>query len=340
MMEKIQQGLNVVSKFAVVLFLFASIAMEAAIGAGGPCTRPDNVAKDDGECWNSLSGPQKSAVIRGIWVGIEINKNSLKVRGEDPYSFMYVDYSSLPGKTNIGDIISYFDELYGYAVNRNITWENAYVLASLRHRDDDSNDRLSLLRFFRDNNSLPTSGTWDGNFDDGRIKIVSNGKNYTIRLAGVDVRGVDAAINERIKNISTVLGGMNFFEFCSTEPTADIDIGYPYDLFDENRNLNAVVTINGAYVCIKDKVYSLSSAFGGSYSSKVVLNTFLVSKGLSKFDNGSDPLWSEERTNAKGIWDIVSQQSNAEKIGLYIHGGSEDKYIEKINKIMLGLEDH
>lgn len=138
----------------VLLMLALSISQIAA-AEDSPCAK-NNVTTNDGTCWNSLGVPTRQWLIGGIWAGMHARATADGMIGRDPGYFITTDWIATPNSTTIGDIQKYFDKFYGTPANRSIQWSDAYFLAAMHVRDDDSNDEAGLLRLLRSGKALPT----------------------------------------------------------------------------------------------------------------------------------------------------------------------------------------
>jgi len=310
--------------FVLSVFSCASLAM------ADPCMNKDNYIQENGECWLSLSFSEKSDKITGIWTGLKIARLNANFNGNRIVSiFRNYDFTGLPEATNVGDIVDYFDKLYSYPVNRNIDWRYAYILSALNAKDDDSNDRLSLVRFLRDYKELPTIGVWIETKSIDRIVVSVDGQNLEVKLAGVSSSGVSEETKATALNVLNKLMFLDWLP-CTEEPTrATVALTYPDDLFYEDGTLTASVEVYGLGVCLNERAVTTQELYGSSISD-FILNDFLLRKGLARPEGAYDPQWSKERRDTRK-WATDYMADEAVKSALYDYGGKTEPAIEFIS---------
>src|SRR5687767_2780158 len=139
----------------IVTLILLAFAGPAAAQSDACST--NGIVKHDGECWETLTFNTRYGIIWGIWTGIETRARADRLAGNNPNYYFGVDWASSRSGTRVGDIERFFSSLYAAPAHRAISWTDAYLLAALNGRDDDSNDQAGLLRMFRDGASLPTT---------------------------------------------------------------------------------------------------------------------------------------------------------------------------------------
>src|SRR5690348_8748003 len=88
------------------------IAVALATGAHAqetPCRRADNVAKNEGGCWRSLSLLEKQQTILGFWAGSQARGIADDLIDRQASYSDFRDWLKIPPKTSIQDITEYFD---------------------------------------------------------------------------------------------------------------------------------------------------------------------------------------------------------------------------------------
>lgn len=294
-----------------------------AIGqaAADPCIDDNNIAINDGKCWRTLTPQLKSGVIHGIWIGQRVQAAALEMRGGDGNVWFGVDWASVPEGTSLGDIIAYFDKLYETPANRKIEWHNAYLLAALMMRDDDENDRLSLLTFLRSNDEIPVAGTIAGLKSANVLQIESSGKTFDVRLQGIIV---PESIRSKTEDFLRGLRFGAYFGRCERVMPTPVTLYYGTELFDQDGLLTADIRISShVEICVNGTPIPLGE---GNYSFTNV-GHFLLMHGLAEHDPRVDPKWSDER-KGRGDGDYSEAPREAQ---LYIFGEQTDPRVEVIS---------
>lgn len=284
--------------------------------------------KTDGACWNSLVPIAKLNVVKGIWVGGQTRSKTLKLAGMDTFIWMSVDLNEVPPSTTLGDVMAYFDELYSSPANRDILWSSAYVLAAMKARDDDENDRLNLLRFLRENEWLPTGGILLGADGADQVRVSVDGKALTIKLAGVDVSGEPPTTKALIPKF---IDGLKKYGYggCHEPSDTSVEITYHDDIFDSQNRLVAYVSVpNYGFICSSKQIPV--GELSGHNGTRWMLNGYLIRKGLAKPLPASDPKWTKAKRDAREWLTATLGENASEKAGFYRFGGKKDPLVETI----------
>lgn len=297
---------------SALLIISLSLRIAMAQESDDACTEKQ-IVQDNGRCWNTLQNFQKSFIIRGMWAGKRIAWATARLEGNQPVNLLQIDYSFVPTDTSIGDIQGYFDELYATPANRRIDWADAYILAAQKMRDDDSNDRLSMIRFLRDHGEIPVNGVWVASKSPSTLVIrVEDGRDIDIKLAGL---ALDEAHFDKQSKLVRFLDAMrqaNYFP-CSQFSSLPVKLLYRDELFDSEGNLSAYLQLPYfAGVCKHGKELKLGQVFNAS--SDIDLNYFLVRSGLASVNRQVDPQWSEERRRIRQF--MISSADNLKSSGL------------------------
>jgi len=309
----------------------------------------ERAATFDGSCWNSLRGSEKDAIILGIWAGERSRSTGDSLIGPWRGTLHWLE---VPESTTTTDIIDYFDLLYKTPANRGILWHWAYILAAMNARDDDSDDRLPLIRFLRDHGSLPTSGYIVGAKAPDIITVKTDQGQLDIHLEGVTNKGMnDAQRNRATAFLDALSSGSDselqvrlevwFAEQRSIEPTRKtacdkppglpVSLEYHWQLFQDGKTLSAsVFTDTGSVVCLKDRkiqITELDPEGTMTYREALSLNDLLISIGLALPDQDVDPKWPEAIANQRHQ-NRVPEDTKSK--GLYIYGTSRVPVIDGI----------
>ncbi|MFH1672359.1 MAG: thermonuclease family protein [Pseudomonadota bacterium] len=132
--------------------------------------------------WNTMNTGEKKCLIAGIWMGQ--TPSSLDTP-QQPYTYRYAE------STTVEDYIKECNVFYSNPEHRKITIIDAYVLATIKLRDDDSDDYGYVLKMLLDNKRLPNRGKVVGVIDGDTIEIEENGTKWEIRLFGIDAPEID-----------------------------------------------------------------------------------------------------------------------------------------------------
>ena len=305
--------------------------------AAQQCSNPDNVIKTDGECWNSLSTGEKQQIIKGIWTGIEIAKKDARFSGEGVSYFFHMEHSRSAPKTTIGDHIKYIDKLYSYPVNRNIEWSNAFIISSINSRDDDSNDRINMVRFLRENKEIPTSGVLVEIISPDSIKIENDNNYYVVRLQGI-YAPKNQEYYAKAMNVMSSLKTANWNDACNNKnKNASVKLVYGPEFFDENNDLVAEVKLIGRNFCVSGKTLKLSDLWGGDFS-EYSINSLLLRNGLATFRASSDAAWSREKKFSERL--LKYSADSAMKKNFYLHGAEKSPEIEYVSELLKQGQRH
>lgn len=285
----------------------------------------NRVVSLDGECWNSLSPLEKTNTIRGMWAGMATNETSAALSGDASLHFFERDWSATPESTTIADLMGYFDRLYSTPANRPIQWRWAYILAAMEARDDDSDDRLSLIRFLRQNENVPTSGVLVGARTADTVIVRSNDKDYDIHIDGVSAAG----LTDKQRHTATAfLNGLakSSFTDCDDASATFVKIIYDWSMFQGDNRLSGGVLIQTPNICIGKAAVSISDIIGSNVS---VLNVgyAMLTRGLAYQDKYVDPKWPEDASrDRRSDYNVRKAREQA----LYVYGGEEVPAVEKI----------
>ena len=317
------------------VFLAAiSLSVIATEAWAAPCLSPDNIVKEDGECWISLTEIEKSFILRGVWAGVGARDEALQLVDQAPNRFVSPDLLAIPDSTSITDLLTYIDTLYEKPANRAIRWKYAYMLATMNARDDDDNDAKQLTKMLRENGGLPVYAKLVRAVSPDAIEVLDSGKMYRIRLAGVTSVDVPVELSEMAEAILESLSTVGLS--CEREPHGYINLIYADEFFDDNNDLSAYVSVPTYYsLCIDGNELPISSALrelGRSNSSgRLIVNWYLAYIGLLRKDQHADPSWSSEkkyfRDNLMDITPPVSQHHNT-----YLHGQERLDWAERASR--------
>lgn len=273
-----------------------------------PCIRSGVVASD-GMCWQSLQRSEKQSRILGIWSGINLGGfvNSLIGQHDFRSNFWRRPWILVHEQTTVGDIINYIDSIFQTPANRSMDIWQAYFLAALRSRDDDSNDYDGALLHFRAGRFIPRRGELVGFIDPNIILIrpEANSDPVEVRLSGT--RKGKATSGPAIEFLGGLTWIRQFYDgSCTSEERflrrVQLDLEYPFDLFDENRRLSAVVYINtytnGICVNGQHKEFPRSVFDRGGFN----LNKFLVRSDSLDVDLNSDPKWTDDNRSSGELY--------------------------------------
>lgn len=314
-----------------MLFFFGA-AMPTTQAADTQCIK-DGIARNDGGCWNSLSLSEKAAVVRGIWVGQSSRINADDAGGSS--SFRYPrDWLSTPDSTMAGDVIDYFDLLYKTPANRSVTWEWACILAAMNARDDDSDDRLSLLKFLREHGSIPFSGTLVGVKGPDVVTIHSDQGTFDVKLDGVSSEGLSAS--QKLAATAFLKGmqhGDSYFSasMCNPAKNLPVALAYKYQFFDGNMLAADLQIANLGVMCSNGVVIDPTELWKGigwpAIPQALSLNYFLIEAGLLRPDEKTDPKWPDALIQARPAGSLTDKATAGH---LYIYGNETVPVVEKI----------
>lgn len=318
-------------KQGLVFGLFVCVIFGGSFSVfAAECVGRDNVVLNDGGCWNSISRADKNAVMRGIWVGLETRRLGNELVGQSSSDLLSFDHTTAPNETTMGDLTKYFDKLYSYPVNRRILWPYAYLLAVLNARDDDSNDRLALVRFLRDYGSLPLGGSLAKVISVNTIMVKTRtGELHKVKLAGVASDGTSAEVQSTALNLLAKLQHARYGK-CQTdndEGPVTVSLRYKDQFFDSDNVLSAYVAIYGGHICKDGEAVSLQSIWDGINTFE--LNSLLLRNGLAKAVKETDPAWTKERRRIRE-WNTEWGEKRAKDQKMYSFGNIKNPWIELV----------
>lgn len=317
------------TRFLLIFFVFTLIP--ALASAEPPCPSGGAATVRDGQCWRTLEPSEKNLVIAGLWSGMAIVHETLAYGGKNTRLRNQKNFADIPEATTAADVVSYFDAFYTSPANRLISWREAYVLAALQANDDDSNDLQTAIRFFRDEQTLPRGGKWDGNIDGNRIEIRTRQGRVIVQLAGVADDTPEEDTQAHILNLMEVIKTADWRDNCDGESPEEIFVRltYPYELFSADGHLVAEVDVGGDHVCVHGEMVAMPDLWGRSGFFDI--GGLLLRRGLALPARLEDPKWPKERRNA--FAHVTSQADEAKEKKLYIHGGAEDPMIALISRM-------
>ena len=289
-----------------------------------PCLA-GNIAKKDGPCWNSLSTSDKIGVIRGFWIGKAARKIADSLIHDTPLYWIYRDWLEIPDSTTLGDLVNYFDRLYKIPANRKIDWHWAYILAAMNFRDDDSDDRLSLIRFLRHHKRLPTEGKFIGVKAPDVVTVRAGDNVFDIQLAGVSSQQMTA---KQIKRAMGFLRGLTHAAWskCSDASQTVVQLRFEQEMFRGRNQLSAKVQFSERLICLGDREVKVTELLGAS--AKVFrINYFMVSRGLAYKDDAIDPKWPEDLIRFRKI---LYSEAKAKRESLYLYGPKAIPLVDEI----------
>ncbi|WP_169546509.1 hypothetical protein [Sneathiella aquimaris] len=267
--------------------IFVALAPNAFAADTGPCKGGIN-----GSCWNNQSFDGKVNLIAGFLQGQRAENMQAGLAGRSYRNIWEEDYYSLPSETTFGDVLDYIDKLYSFPINREIEFYKAMLLAGIYLKDDDSNDRMQLLKLFREGKNLPTDGKIMKIKAANIVRISSKQGDFDVLLPRVTLEGVSNEKQATAMNLIRFLTeNLGWGSDCSKGP-ASIGLSYPLDLFSEDGLLRAEVRMYGAYICKNGKSIRIN-AFAGR--DEINLSTLLLDNGFVKFDAKNDPKWPSNK---------------------------------------------
>lgn len=305
--------------------LLFSATSFAAYGQSADRCNNAGVAKSDGECWVTLSTLQKQSVVRGIWIGLAAEKLSLELTDSSP--FWVKDFTASPNSTTIGDILTYYDKLYETPANRSIHWSWAYILAAMNARDDDSDDRLSLVRLLRSGKTPPTYAELVRAKTATTLQVKTDSSQFDIDLVGTSDKELSQKEKERAIDFLNGIRKMSYLS-CRTAQPPKISLQYSTGIFVGDNHLAANAAVYGDVVCDGNKEVPLSSLGLGTKKS---INFIMVRFGLLHATlNDLDPKWPDQTRN---FIDFSYAYESAKSEALYIHGKNRNPTIDTIIEI-------
>lgn len=314
----------------VMLVVMSGIASSKAARADNPCST-GTTAKFDGACWNARNTNEKLSIVQGIWAGGDARIAAVSLIGDEPSYLFSKDFMALPSMTTLGDISAYFDVLYKIPANREIPWKWAYILATMNARDDDSNDRVALVKFLREYKELPTYGKYLGAITPDSIKVEANGHVFEVRLAGVTAKGMTDTDRRRAVAYLNAFKRVSWWS-CDRAEDASVFLTYG-DIFASDGRLQATALISGNNVCINGQIFGFSD-ISGINMNRLNLSYLLTAYGISYSEEYVDPKWSD---NDRQMFSFSVVSGNAINKKLYLHGGNKDLTVEAILAQSAGL---
>ena len=287
-----------------------------------PCSTPNNVFKSNGACWRSLSMAAKAAAVRGMIVGMEARTLADKLIGHQTEYFSVRDYLDMPEHTTIGDVVDYFDQLYETPANRSIRWPYALLLAAMKARDDDSDDRLALIKLLREFHDIPTRAYLVDVKSPNVVTLKAGDKVFDFRLSLISADGLSPAQRESVMKFIKAFSKLGFL---SCDIPARLSITYPYDLFRDNMLSGELMFESNLYLCGGSKPVAMFDLLGRTGLES--LNELLLRSGLARLDSYVDPKWPKDTADLF-IPRIAAE--TAQKKQLYIYGGQKDPFVDAV----------
>lgn len=279
-----------------------TIGVSTARGQVNDACLRGNVAVMDGTCWITLDDRSKNQRILGIWTGVATANKVYGLIGHDYFGapFFSRQWLLADENTTTGDIIRFMNEIYSIPAQRSVRLEDAYFLAVLRSRDEDTNDYDSALRFFRTGRRIPSHGWMHAAIRANTISVTvdRNDTRLEIRLAGLK-----EASQARAQNAMRFLVGLakirqTFSGHCDTDTSrlepVNLSFEYPFDLFDESGRLSSLVffTSYSRQMCINGTLVPVPRFM--LQGSRINLNRLLLQAGYMALDVDSDVKWSDD----------------------------------------------
>lgn len=313
---------------ATVLGAILWCGISSCLAADDACNKSSYMVSD-GSCWNTLSNIEKISIVEGIWMGNAGRTTADDLIGDAAGYYSQRDWMKIPDTTTIGDIVEYINLLYHTPANRKIEWTWAYILAAMNARDDDSDDRLALLSFLREHNSVPTSGNLVGVKGPDMITVLSDGQQFDVQLSGVSGSGLTKSQHDRAAAfLRGLLLNAFYGQTCDKPSSTTVFLQYGTQLFRQGKQLTASVKISGlSAICLGNRPITIESLVGNTNASYLYLNFFMLSHGLALADDDVDPKWPNEIRQAMGQGYAVRAGKES---GLYLYGEKVDPGIEKI----------
>lgn len=272
----------------------------------------ERVATFDGSCWNSLGLDEKTAAVLGVWAGGRSRTTGDSLIGDAAWRGTR-DWLEVPASTTTADIIDYLNLLYKTPANRSIQWDWAYILATMNARDDDTDDRLSLITFLRDHGSIPTSGEIVGVKAPDTITIKAEQGTFDIHLEGVTSKGLTdgqrrttiAFLNGLSHGDDKLLALLHKRQFCEKSSNLGVSLAYQTQFFQDGKTLSAIVKIDKySSLCLDGRnvgVTELDPDGAATFADEVQLNKLLVSSALAFPDEDVDPKWGKAVADARSL---------------------------------------
>lgn len=258
------------------------------------------VSEYNGMDWNQWGGLKKAYIIQGIWIG---QKACLL----DNYScYKYRQAQNVI----IGDYTKELDQFYSTPKHRKVRILEAYVLATIKFKDDDSNDYKYALELFLENKRLPCGGmvsrVFDGDTIEVREGIFEGFEKWQVRLIGIDAPEIN-----HYKQTDKEKYGMKAKRFLAGESLEKVvTLTYYEDLFDKHGHLSATVNLR-----------------------ETSLSRVMLHCGLAKPYPYHDPKRNYKSTGIEDQYELCEQAAaQARKEKLYIWGGKTAPYVEDMIK--------
>ena len=151
-------------------------------------------------------------------------------------------YSQAQNVTS-GDYTKELDQFYSTPKHRKVRILEAYVLATIKFRDADSNDYNYALELFLENKRVPCGGmvtrVLDGDTIEVREGIFEGLEKWKVRLIGIDAPEIN-----HYKQTDKEKYGMKAKQFLAGESLEKVvTLTYYEDLFDKDGHLLATVNL-------------------------------------------------------------------------------------------------
>ncbi|QEX16839.1 hypothetical protein FRZ44_21340 [Hypericibacter terrae] len=335
-----------IRKWSAVALLVAAAILTRATEADAqdiPCMKGKTIVLD-GTCWNNLSPDQRTSAMFGMFAGISTRSWAVRLQG-NRVSDIPRGWTVMPSSTTVGDVESYFDQLYRTPANREIKWEWAYILAGMNARDDDSNDSRSLLKFLREHGDVPTSGNLVGATGPDTIVVRTDKGDFEVKLEGVTADGLTpqqkATATAFLKGLSQSDSFINAIykgrAVCKPPEGANVTLNYGTQIFSDDNQLSATVTLlNFDELCMGNQPVTLEYlAKAGGFadpSTEISLNALVLSIGLALPDTQADPKWPEAIVRDRDLSSVSERAKEAER---YIFGPGRNGLIDQVVNIGL-----
>jgi hypothetical protein len=307
----------------IAIYLLILISAVGASAQERPCSTANNEAKTDGGCWRALSHDARSFVIRGFWAGAQARSIADGLIGNQASYGFARDWLDTPPQTVVNDIVEYFDQLYESPANRQISWHNAYILAALKARDDDSDDRIALIQVLREAKGIPTQAKLLKVKSPTLLTMQAGTYVFDLRLSYVSADGLTPP--QRSQAIRFLEGFRRVvLGTCRYGTELSLQIRYVPEFIKQKTLSGEVVVPSYGTLCFDNSEIALTSFLQENQS----LSGLMLTRGLVRADLGADEKWSEHVRRITGLWG--SAVSIAAEKGLYIHGPNNDPFVDAV----------
>lgn len=290
------------------------------------CRDERNIHIDNGACWNSLSEPVRLGIIQGLLSGVEVGDISYAAAGHfrNPEG---LNLAMIPRGKKVEDISQYFNSLYASQENKEIRWKNAYLLAALKLRDDDSNDEARLLKLLQEGKEIPTLGSIVGVSGPDEIQVKFKEKTYNVGLAGLSTEGVSSSAGQQAQRFLRALASAEALS-CGTGLAPLVELHYNEDVFDDKGRISAYLSYSKYNkLCSGGPSPTVSEVLG--VPENLSVNEFMLVNGLLPSQSAFDPKWSEDRKRSRGL-PAEYNSMKAKLDGMYIWGTSVNQRMERL----------